>query len=369
MSSREPIGRFFRDYAAEPVGFTPPQPVLGPDSGDGPAAETVELGVELPPDQWKARIVGEAPARDGEYPVRFIDGSIYSQPVLCLRAPVGWPVPILVAEVGAVALRLDGRRFTRTFALVERLLSFVADPFPWAEVEAFAGAVRNDPGLEARLVPANMPSAKGTPPVPPNCFDYELMRHQAYSRCEQDMYTAERLALAADPTVPTLVDGKLAGRIGERAVKARPLVVGIVKRTAPDLHPEGWRVLLDLRPGQRTPVFKLTGKVKEKLADMPTASWFLKLAGGPRLAPNWGFVRVDVPWVQFENRPDRFGFADRLSRWLIDARCRAESYARMPVSLDPIVRAEESLKPLFSPLPLLVNRLHRRAGLFRRSEP
>jgi hypothetical protein len=78
---------------------------------------------------------------------------------------------------------------------------------------------------------------------------------------------------------------------------------------------------------------------------------------------------VDVPWVQFEDRPDRFGFVGRLSRWLMDARCRADSYARMPVSLDPIVRAEEAIKPLFSPLPVLVNRLYRRAGLFRRTEP
>jgi len=317
--------------------------------------------LELWPAEWAARVLGEAPARSEEYPVRFIDGSIYSQPVLCLRSPVGWPIPILVAEVGAVALRLDGRRFTRTFALVERLLSFVADPFPWAEVESFAAAVRNDPKLQARLVPGNLPK-DGNP------FDYEIMRQQAYHRCEQDMLNAERLALAADPRVPTLVDGKLAGRIGKKAAEQRPLLIGIVKRTPPDLHSEGWRTLLSLRPGQRTPVFRMTGMSGTTEADMPTASWFLKLSGGPRLAPNWGFVRVDVPWVQFESRPDQFGFVGRLSRWLIDARCRAESYARMPVSLDPIVRAEEALKPLFSPLPVLVNRLYRRAGLFRRTE-
>lgn len=98
---------------------------------------------------------------------------------------------------------------------------------------------------------------------------------------------------------------------------------------------------------------------------MPTASWFLKLAGGPRLAPNWGFVRVDVPWVQFESHfHGDFSFVGRLSRWLIDARCRQESYARMPVSLEPIVRAEESLKPLFTPLPILSTRLYRWSGAF-----
>jgi hypothetical protein len=59
---------------------------------------------------------------------------------------------------------------------------------------------------------------------------------------------------------------------------------------------------------------------------------------------------------------------NRLSRWLIDARCRTDSYARMPVSLDPIVRAEDALKPLFTPVPVLVNRLYRTAGLFRGNE-
>ena len=97
------------------------------------------------------------------------------------------------------------------------------------------------------------------------------------------MLNAERIALASDPETPTLVDGKLAGRIGGNAAKARPLLVGIVKRMAANLHQEGWRTLLGLRPGQRTPLFKLSGISGGKEADMPTASWFLKLAGGPRL--------------------------------------------------------------------------------------
>lgn len=366
MNSRDAIGQFFRTYRASGVGDTPPQPVLPglaeDETADG--AETVELDVEVPADEWVGRVVGEAPARPGEYPVRFIDGSLAALPVLCLRPPVGWPIPLLVSELGAVALRLAGRSFVREFVLVERALSFVADPFPWAEVEAFATAVLNDPDLSARFVPANHPPAERNP------FDYEVMRAQAYHRCEQEMLNAERIALAADPTAATLVDGKLAGRIGGNAAKNRPLLVGVVKRMAADLHPEGWRTLLNLRPGQRTPVFKLTGMSAGKEADMPTVSWFLKLAGGPRLAPNWGFVRVDVPWVQFkEHFHGDFGFVGRLSRWLIDARCRQESYARMPVSLEPIVRAEECLKPLFTPLQILSTRLYQRSGIFGSQAP
>lgn len=354
MSDRSTIDSFLRRYSVEMIGDTPPQPTIAEPKDDEPG-DTIDYTPEMPADQWKAITISEAPARSDEHPTRFIDGSIFSEPVLCVRAPAGWPIPILIAEVGATALQLKGRRFERSFVFIERLLGFVADPFPWEEVEAFASAIAADPGLNARLVVGNMPRDA-------NPFDYEAMRQQAYHRCEQDMLNAERLALESCVTEPTLVDGKLASRIGTNAAKDRPLLVGIVKRTPPELHEEGWRTLLSLRPGQRTPLFQLTGMSAGKVADMPTASWFLKLAGGPRLAPNWGIVRVDVPWVQFENRTDQFGLVNRLSRWLIDARCRAESYARMPVSLEPIVRAEEVLKPLFTPISVLANRLRRQAG-------
>jgi hypothetical protein len=360
MNNRQVIARFLRAYGAAGVGDTPAQPYL-PDIADeeepaGP--DTVDLEIELPVAKWAARIVAEAPPRAGEHPLRFIDGCLAAIPVLYMRPPQGWPIPVLVAELGAVALRLAGRTLVREMALVERVLSFVADPFPWAEVEAFASAVVLDPELKARFVPANRP------PIERNPFDYEVMRAQAYHRCEQEMLNAERLALASDVTAPTLVDGKLPGRIGSAAAAERPLLVGVVKRVSANLHDEGWRTLLGLRPGQRTPVFKLSGMGGGKEADMPTASWFLKLAGGPRLAPNWGFVRVDVPWVQFESHfGSSLGFVGRLSRWLIDARCRQESYARMPVSLEPIVRAEDSLKSLFTPFGLLRNRFLRHAGI------
>lgn len=161
------------------------------------------------------------------------------------------------------------------------------------------------------------------------------------------------------------MDGPLDRVTAEPAAES-PLLVGVPKiQAASYLHDRGWRTLLALRPAHRTPVFRIARE-----GSISVATWYLKLAGGPRLAPNWGHVRVEVPWGQFLHRGGAAsGFADRLSRWLIDARCRADSYARMPVSLDPIVRAEDALKPLFTPLPVLVNRLYRRAGLFRRDEP
>ena len=367
MSKNDPVSQFLRTHQATAVGVSPPRPEslsLGEEEEVAPAF-TFEAERELA--DWEPIPLSEAPAKTGEYPIRFIDGSHMGQPVLCLRSPQGYPVPLLVAQVGAVAMRLEGRTFRREFCAIERVLGFVVDPFPWAEVEEFATALENHDGTRFRVLSARM--AKDRSP-----FDYEVMRTQAYNRCQNEMLKLEVLALAAVPDVPTLVDGQLGGRIGERAAGKRPLLVGLVKSPTPaPLHDRGWHTLLDLKPGQRTPYFKdMRSTPDGKVTDVPLACWYLRLAGGPRLAPNWGIVRVDVPWVQLERHPEkslRTGFVNRLSRWLIDARCRADSYARMPVSLEPIVRAEDALKPLFTPLPVLVNRLYRQAGLFRRNEP
>lgn len=360
MSDSNAIAAFFREHEATPVGLSPTLPTLPPEEGGDEGAPVADWTVEVVPDAWKPKLVPEQPAVAGEYPVRFIDGCQAGQPVLCLSVRGrGWPIPLFLAEVGAVALRSEGRQFVREFRVVERVLSFVADPFPWAEVEAFAAAMAADPEFRIRVLPANMPRPEHSP------FDYEVMRGQARARAQEEMTNLERLALAVDRSVPALVDGPLDRVTGEPDATS-PLLVGVPKvQAASYLHDQGWRTLLALRPAHRTPVFRI---VRE--GSISVATWYLKLACGPQSAPNWGFVRVEVPWGQFQHRGGAAsGFVDRLSRWLVDARCRADSYARMPVSLDPIVRAEDALKPLFTPLPVLVNRLYRRSGLFRRNEP
>lgn len=357
MTDADSIRRFFSSHGATAVGTTPPQPEM--PSADEVKTDPVALDVECEPGGWKPKVVSEAPTQPGESPERFIDGSQDARPVLYLRAPgAGWPIPVLLAEVGAVAVRLTGRRLTREFAAIERVLSFVADPFPWEEVEAFGAALVNNADFRLRVVAANMPDLQSHNP-----FDYEVMRRQAFARVQQEMTTWERLALAVDRSVPTLIDGPLNRVMGQPPADG-PLVIGVTKIQAVSyLHEQGWRTLLSLRPGQRTPAFRIAGLGGGRESDLPVASWYLKLAGGPRLAPNWGYVRVEVPWVQFERFADPFGFVNRLSRWIIDARCRRESYPRMPVSLEPIVYAEESLKPLFSPFPVLAHRLYRHAGV------
>ena len=105
MSNRDAIGRFFRTYGASAVGDTPLQPLLPPPP-DAAAEEPgkVDRTIESPEDAWSARVGGEAPAKAGEHPVRFIDGSLPTLPVLCLRSPQGWPVPVLIGETEPVSL-------------------------------------------------------------------------------------------------------------------------------------------------------------------------------------------------------------------------------------------------------------------------
>lgn len=357
---------FFRRYQAAVAGSGPMLPTLPePEDPESDEEPSVFLDEELPLDQWKPIIVLEAPTKPGETPSRFIDGSQRHLTVMWLRSPNGAPIPLLVAEVGAVAMRLEGRQFLREDVKIERVLSFVADPFPWEEIESFATALMQRDELTMRLVLANKPIEPHHP------FDYEVMRTQAVARIRQEMNSWERLMFSRNCKVPTLVDGPLHRVMGQPPSDA-PLLIGVTKtHSANYLHDQGWRTLYDLRPGQRTPVFLITGKGGKlsKEGRFPVATWYLKLAAGPRLAPNWGHVRVEVPWNQFQTQfASSFDFIGRLSRWIIDARCRQESYQRMPVSLEPIVRAEEAIKPLFTPLNILSHRLYRQAGLLRSND-
>lgn len=279
-----------------------------------------------------------------------------------LRNPShGWPVAVYLAEVGGVSLELVGRTLVRRFFGLERVVSFMTEAFPWDEVESLAAAVSNLRDFPLRLLPANRPAAADA-----NLFDCEVTRARAEARAQREMTAWELVALSADRAAPTLLDGPLGSRdlAGQHL---RPgLLVGLVKTHGTNYpHDQGWRTLLDLRNTQRTPFFRIDPPAARRGAGVPVATWFLKLADGE--APDGGIVRAEVPWAQFvarwPTRDAQSGFVGRLSRWLIDARCRQQSYSRMPISLEPIVRAEESLKSLFTPFDVLRNRFLRHAGV------
>jgi hypothetical protein len=322
----------------------------------------VHWGCEVEPEDWQPVICAEAPIRADERPIRFVDGCHSGEAVTWVRNPThGWPVAVYLAEVGGVAMELHGKALVRRFFGLERVVSFVVDAFSWDEVEGLAAALSNLRDFPLRLLPARRPDT-----VEVNLFDYEVMRAQAEVRTIQEMATWEGVALNADNDVATLLDGPLASRDITAPHKRPGLLIAVVKTHNKNyLHDQGWRTLLDLSAAQRTPFFKIDPPLKRKGAGVSVATWYLRLSAAE--APNAGIVRVEVPWSQFADRwPTReaqCGFVGRLSRWLIDARCRQRSYARMPVSLEPIVRAEETLKSLFAPFNLLRNRFLRHAGI------
>ncbi|MBX9583510.1 MAG: hypothetical protein K2X87_24680 [Gemmataceae bacterium] len=362
--STNPVREFFRRHGSTAVGPGTDYPPDGDDPDD--RSEAVDHAAEVDPADWKPVPNPEAPTRPGEAPTRFIDGCYSGEPVTCLWNPShGWPVAVVLAEVGGVAMKLEGRDLRREFYGLERVVSFVADAFPWDEVEAFAAAVGNLPDFPTRLLPARRPGEDANP------FVYEVHRQQAEVRAKQEMNNWEQIALDADPDAPTLLDGRLASDL----LTGRPrkgLVVGVVKTHKGDyLHDQGWRAFLRLTPGQRTPFFKINRRQAGGQSALYVATWYVKLALGGQ--PNDGIVRVEVPWAQFvedrTTKDERTGFASRLSRWLVDARCRQASYGRAAISLDPVVRAEDSLKSLFTPFGVLRNRFLRHAGVAGSAPP
>lgn len=343
-------GRRMRAYPDQPV-MEAPNDAATDDGNSEIQQPTIDHGFEREADAWTAIDVREADVDLDEVPRRFVDGSNVHEAIAWLQDPQGYPVPIVLAELGGVCVRAEGRELRREFAIVERAVSMTIDPFPWNEVEEFAAALSSH-GL--RLIPARPPDDEdGTPTM---TFDFERMREQTRVGVLHEMACLEEVAWGHCRDLPTIVDGRV-GRF-HRCGLSEYDVIGVIKQQRADyLHPEGWRVLYELQPGHRTPAFVLPSKHLE------VVSWYLKLDGADGELPNWGIVRVEIPRARFSVRGDDFGHIDCISRSLLEMRCRQSTYARGPVSLEPIVRAEESLKSLFSSIPALTTHFYRVTGL------
>lgn len=346
---------FLRDNGARRMAAYDPQPPLWDaptDEADVP--EEVTLDYEIDRASWTARVVTQPPGWDPldwpERPVRFIDGKDVGQTIAWLRAPGGYPVPVRLSEIGGVAVRVADGLCRRESASVERVVSMVVDPFPWDEIESFAAALQVN-GFH--LLPATPPGPNRKP-----SFDFEEMRKAAQNRSNTEMAVLEEAALAQDHLTPTIVDGRLEPRSGGFDQSRSP-VVGVVKSHSKNyLHALGLQLLYQLRPGERTPLFEITGK-------LPVVSWYLRLVGDGGGMPNWGIVRVEVPRSRLARRirAEQYAYADRLSHLLCAYRCRDATYARAPVSLHPVVRAEALLGALFTPGSILASRFYRLCDL------
>ncbi len=343
---------FLRNNGARRVRDYTPQPILlDADDGNEEAEETREMDYEIRRDEWQPINIGEA--RDyadwAFKPNRFVDGKDVGRTVAWLQSPLeDYPVPVRLAQVGAVVMRDVDGELRRDFEIVERIVTFMVDLFAWDEVESFAIALQEN-GF--RLLPAPKPTAGWS-------YDFETMRKATSDRSRDEMGQLERLALARACQEPTIVDGRLGPRRGEFPYKDKP-VVGVIKKHSRNyLHQQGWRAFYRLLPGERTPAFCIEGNF------FSIVTWYLRLDGARGELPNWGVVRVEIPRYFFEAIAGKdWQHINRLSRLLAGYRCRDQNYGRAPVSLQPIQRAEESLGALFAPDDVLINRFYRLTNL------
>ena len=342
-------GRRVRSYPDQPGLELPEEPA----DEEGPCVEDVDHDYEGR--DWAPIDVEGANVDWDEAPRRFVDGCHVGHTIAWLQDAEGHPIPLMLSEIGGVCVERDGRELRRAFEVVERVVAMIVDPFPWDEVEAFAIALA---GSGFRLLPTSAPRREdGTGWAA--SYDFEAMRKKTQNRSNYEMQVLEEVALCQHTEIPSLVDGPLEPRINSDEGLQRCSIVGVIKQQRKGyLHAQGWKAFYRLEPGQRTPAFLIATK------SVPVVSWYLKLDGAHGALPNWGVVRVEIPRVYFEEGGGKdFTLVDRLSNALIQMRCRLGSYSRGPVSLTPIVRAEEALRSLFAPASQLAQQFYRMTGI------
>ena len=352
---------FLQRHGARRVREFAPQPQLLSEMQalDSQQNEDVELDYEIAQGDWQPLDLPPCERVWEHQPQRFVDGKDVGRTIAWLQSRDGYPVPVRLAEIGAVTLRvMDGetgqRELRREWSKVERVVAFMTDLFPWDEVEEFAYALQ-DTGF--RLLPVFVP---GDDSAMLNLFDFEQMRHKAADRSKDEMIRLEREAIANDGGTPSLVDGGL--EVHSAAFDGSDAVVGLVKTHSRNyLSAEGWRAYYQLKPCQRTPAFRVPGRDRRAL---DVVSWYVRLDGARGELPNYGVVRVEIPEPFFKDALEKdFRYVGRVSRLICDYRCRDEGYSRSAISIHPIQRAEESLGALFTQSDTLISRFYHLTGL------
>jgi hypothetical protein len=343
-------GRRIRDYAPQPLLLTDGM-VQESSSDEEDNHASINLSLEVPRDKWQPHnVTGTNIPSDWAYqPIRFVDGKDSGRTVAWLQSREGYPVPVRLAEIGAVVMRNVNGELRREFELVERVVSLIVDLFPWDEIESFAIALQRN-GF--RLLPSRKPQPDSNNPDQDVMFDFERMRKTTQNRSMDEMTRLEKRALAQDSHTPTIVDGRLEPRIG--AFNQSDPVVGLIKTLKNiQLHREGWQLFYNLQPGQRTPAFQIDSP------QFKVISWYLRLDGQRGELPNWGIVRLEIPQHFFQDTlVGDWSYIDCLSHLVCDYRCRDSGYSRSAVSIHPIQYAEQSLGSLFTQSDVLINRFY-----------
>lgn len=343
---------FFEAYRGQRTLTYPPQPELEPTTdAEEQLDEFVDLSYEVHPPQWRPLMPkipdGFVPIRWSERPRRFIDGRDVGEIIATLWSKEGFPIPVRLSQIGAAVITETDGQLRRTEEVIQRSVTLIGDPFPWHELERLAAGLQTQ-GL--RLLVARLPKVED----PRLLCDFEVMRKATLNRSLHEMATLEESLIPMAEPVPTVLDRYLDKRVGRMHPRA-PLIGVIKSHWQNYLSVETMKVLYQLQPGERTPVFLLKGH------KLPVVSFYLRLAGG---MPNWGLIRVELSegFYQDARHTDPL-YLDKLSYTLFDYRCRRTSYGRAPVSLQPIVRAEQTLASLLCPMSRLTNSFYRIANL------
>ena len=345
---------FLQQYGGSRLGQTELQPLMADEllqTAISSNSERVILDYETA--DWKAIAIDRNLPADWrpkdwqQRPIRFIDGKDVGQTIAWVRAPSGQLVPIRLAQIGSIAMRVEDGECRREFHVAERVVSMEVDLFPWTEIESFAAALQeNGFRLLTRLATC--------PPDEETTYDFDKMRKIAQNRSKFEMELLEKAAVSYSDGEPTLIDGPLETRRGGFNPKRSPIVGVIKKPRNYHLTPDKKQLLYQLERGERTPVFCLPD------ARLPVVTWYLRLVGVREASPSGGVTRVEVcrDWFETCCRFD-WDFIDKLSRTICEYRCREQSYDRASISLHPIVRGEESLGSLFDPPNILTHRFYR----------
>jgi hypothetical protein len=374
---------FLKHYGGQRVERNLPFSSLSNDGGEQADDTTepkpiVNFDLEVPREQWIERnplLPLAWNTRDwANRPIRFVDGKDVGQTVAWLRGR-DYPVPVRLAEIGGVSMRVVDEELRREYAEVRRVVAMDTSPFPWDEIEDFAIALRR---REIYLLPTSQPKQKLG-------YDFDVLEYltnATWRRTSYEMGLLEELAVAQNNDAPTVVDGPLKTHEGGFDTLRSPIFGVIKSQRHTYLHPQGQMMLYDLRPGRRTPAFSFqydtsSGAERNK-ARLPVVSWYMRLAEEDDAAmPSLGIVRIEVSYKWFEaqgylsptgsDKAEVNGlgqaFIDQLTRTVFEYRCRERSYRRAANSLHPIVRAEESLGALFSPGNRLKQEFYRLTGL------
>ncbi len=270
---------------------------------DAPADTTIE-------GPWQAvALSGPAPEA-----VQIIDGVRRAEMHAMDDAPDGGALFGLFGSLAVGAVRLDpgsARILDDSIRLERRYLQTGGEP-------------------RAQVIPCGAATLHFRPKIP----DQASSANDLVAALNRDMLDEEaRLAetLSHDESVLTFVDGPLRLRSpGQR-------VVGYIKRIHRwYLDAEHQLLLLTLKPGERTPLFRITEAGHER------TSWFLRIADlSAQFHPLAGLMRLEVPGTL--PIPDAIRLADQSARVLPRLASSPVRDPRSPQNLIPVGALESAL--------------------------